>query len=159
MAKDKPLDRTDRKILEILQHDGRLSNVELAKQVNLSPTPCLERVRRLERDKYITGYVALADPAKLNANTVAFIQVLLTNTSTTDLREFNREMQRLPEVESCHMVAGGFDYLLKIRCADMLDYQHFLGEKLAAIPLVSQTHTYVVIEEVKSETAISLANL
>jgi Lrp/AsnC family leucine-responsive transcriptional regulator len=159
MAKDKPLDRTDRKILEILQHDGRLSNVELAKQVNLSPTPCLERVRRLERDKYITGYVALADPAKLNANTVAFIQVLLTNTSTTDLRELNREMQRLPEVESCHMVAGGFDYLLKIRCADMLDYQHFLGEKLAAIPLVSQTHTYVVIEEVKSETAISLANL
>ena len=159
MPKNKALDRTDRKILELLQHDGRLSNVDLAKSVNLSPTPCLERVRKLERDGYITGYVALADPAKLNANTVAFIQVLLTNTSASNLREFNQEMQRLPEVESCHMVAGGFDYLLKIRCADMMDYQHFLGEKLAAIPLVAQTHTYVVIEEVKSETAISLANL
>ncbi len=159
MPKEKSLDRTDRKILERLQANGRLSNVELARSVNLSPTPCLERVRRLEREGYITGYVALADPAKLNANTVAFIQVSLTNTSTENLREFNREMCAFSEVESCHMVAGGFDYLLKIRCADMLGYQHFLGEKLAAIPLVAQTHTYVVIEEVKSETAISLQNL
>jgi Lrp/AsnC family leucine-responsive transcriptional regulator len=159
MKSTKPLDRIDRKILQLLQSDGRLANVDLAKTVGLSPTPCLERVRRLEREGYITGYVALADPAKLNANTVAFIQVLLTNTSTSNLREFSREMKRLPEVEACHMVAGGFDYLLKIRCADMKHYQHFLGEKLAVIPLVAQTHTYVVIEEVKSETAISLDHL
>ena len=159
MIKDKSLDRIDRKILGLLQKEGRLSNVDLAKAVGLSPTPCLERVRRLEREGFITGYVALVDPAKLNANTVAFIQVLLSNTSTKNLREFNREMRQLPEVEACHMVAGGFDYLLKIRCADMQHYQHFLGEKLAAIPLVAQTHTYVVIEEVKSETAISLENL
>lgn len=131
-----------------------MSNVALSKEVGLSPTPCLERVRRLEREGYITGYVALADPAKLNAATVAFIQVLLTNTSTENLREFNREMRALEEVEACHMVAGGFDYLLKIRCADMQDYQRFLGERLATIPLIAQTHTYVVIEEVKSETAI-----
>ncbi len=159
MPRTRILDRTDRKILELLQRDGRLSNVELAKRINLSPTPCLDRVRRLERDGYITGYVALADPVKLNANTLAFIQVLLTNTSTSNLREFNREMKALPEVEACHMVAGGFDYLLKIRCADMRHYQRFLGEKLAMIPLVAQTHTYVVIEEVKSETAISLDKL
>jgi Lrp/AsnC family transcriptional regulator, leucine-responsive regulatory protein len=159
MPKDKPLDRIDRKILERLQRDGRLSNVELARSVGLSPTPCLERVKRLEREGFITGYVALVDPARLNANTVAFIQVLLTNTSTENLREFNAEMRRLPEVEACHMVAGGFDYLLKIRCADMQHYQHFLGEKLAVIPLIAQTHTYVVIEEVKSETAVSLDNL
>lgn len=153
------LDRIDRKILGILQKDGRLSNVKLAAEVGLSPTPCLDRVRRLEREGYITGYVALVDPKKLNAATVAFIQVHLTNTSTTNLREFSREMRSLPEVESCHMVAGGFDYLLKIRCSDMQDYQRFLGEKLAMIPLIDQTHTYVVIEEVKSETAIGLDKL
>ncbi len=158
-AESKPLDRIDRRILEMLQADGRLPNVALAKAVGLSPTPCLERVRRLEREGYITGYVALADAMKLNAATVAFIQVHLTNTSTEHLRDFNEAMRNLPEVETCHMVAGGFDYLLKIRCADMQDYQQFLGEKLATIPLVAQTHTYVVIEEVKSETAISLAHL
>jgi len=156
MKKSKFLDRVDRKILALLQGDGRLSNVDLAKKVNLSPTPCLERVRRLEREGFITGYVALADSAKLNANTIAFIQVLLTDTSTSSLREFNREMREMNEVEACHMVAGGFDYLLKIRCSDMQHYQKILGEKLAEIPLVAQTHTYIVIEEVKSETAISL---
>ncbi|MEM1141510.1 MAG: Lrp/AsnC ligand binding domain-containing protein [Pseudomonadota bacterium] len=159
MAKVKPLDRIDRKLLEILQRDGRISNVELAKQVALSPTPCLERVRRLERDGYITGYVALADPKKLNAATQAFIQVSLTNTSTENLKDFHARISAMPEVEACHMVAGGFDYLLKIRCADMLDYQHFLGEQLATIPLIAQTHTYVVIEEVKNETAIKLDKL
>ncbi len=148
------LDKTDRKILALLQRDGRISNVDLSRKINLSPTPCLERVRRLERDGYIKGYVALADPAKLNANLSAFIQVLLTSTSTKDLKSFNQQMLDLEEVESCHMVAGGFDYLIKIRCADMRHYQRFLGEKLASIPLISQTHTYVVIESVKSETAI-----
>ena len=107
------LDRIDRKILELLQKDGRLSNVKLASKVGLSPTPCLDRVRRLEREGYILGYVALADARKLNASTIAFIQVLLTNTSTANLREFSSEMMSLPEVESCHMVAGGFDFLLK----------------------------------------------
>lgn len=104
----------------------------------------------------ITGYVALADPTKLNASTLAFIQVSLTNTSTKNLRDFNSRIRAMSEVEACHMVAGGFDYLLKIRCSDMQHYQQFLGEHLAAIPLVAQTHTYVVIEEVKNETAIDL---
>ena len=157
--KNKPLDRTDRHILQVLQRDGRISNVDLAKKVALSPTPCLERVKRLEKSGYIKGYVALANAAKLNANTQAFIQVSLSNTSTAKLRDFNQRMRQLPEVETCHMVAGGFDYLLKIRCADMQHYQRFLGEQLANIPLISQTHTYVVIEEVKSETAIPLDNL
>ena len=159
MEMSRNLDRTDRKILQLLQQNGRLTNVELARQVALSPTPCLERVRRLEREGYITGYVALADAGKLNASTLAFIQVSLTNTSTENLRDFNARMRALPEVEACHMVAGGFDYLLKIRCRDMQDYQHFLGEQLATIPLVAQTHTYVVIEEVKNETAITLDKL
>ncbi|RLQ23167.1 winged helix-turn-helix transcriptional regulator [Seongchinamella sediminis] len=156
MSRSKPLDRTDRLILQVLQRDGRISNVDLAKKVALSPTPCLERVKRLEKAGYIRGYVALLDAAKLNASTQAFIQVSLANTSTSALREFNQRMRKLEEVVSCHMVAGGFDYLLQIRCADMRDYQRFLGEKLAAIPLIGQTHTYVVIEEVKADTAVSL---
>jgi len=159
MPKHRMLDRTDRKILEILQQDGRTSNVDLAKKVALSPTPCLERVRRLEREGYIRGYVALADAAKLNANTQAFIQVSLNSTSTENLRDFNARMRALPEVEACHMVAGGFDYLLKIRCADMQDYQRFLGEQLASITHIATTHTYVVIEEVKNATAISVDRL
>ncbi len=159
MKSHRPLDRTDLKILELLQKEGRISNVELAKQVALSPTPCLERVRRLEREGYISGYVALTDPNKLNASTLAFIQVSLINTSSDNLREFNERIRNMPEIEACHMVAGGFDYLLKIRCSDMHHYQQFLGEHLAAIPLVSQTHTYVVIEEVKNKTAIDLKHL
>lgn len=150
------LDKIDRKIMRILQQDGRISNIELSRRIDLSPTPCLERVRRLEREGFILKYVALADPAKLDANLSAFTQVLLTSTSTKDLQSFNEQMRQLEEVESCHMVAGGFDYLIKIRCADMAHYQKFLGEKLASIPLISQTHTYVVIESVKSETAISV---
>ncbi|MDA0693371.1 MAG: Lrp/AsnC ligand binding domain-containing protein [Proteobacteria bacterium] len=155
-TKARKLDSIDRKLLYILQRDGRISNVELAEQVALSPTPCLERVRRLEKEGYIKQYVALLDANKLQSNTQAFIQVLLTSTTTDNLKKFGDLMCGITEVESCHMVAGGFDYLLKIRCRDMQHYQRFLGEKLATIPLVSQTHTYVVIEEIKSETAIPI---
>lgn len=152
------LDQIDRKILKILQQHGRISNVDLAKQVHLSPTPCLERVKRIEKEGFIQKYVGLSDPVKLGLGISAFIEVTLTSTTTNDLKEFGREMKSLSEVVSCHMVAGGFDYLIQIRVPDMLGYQRFLGEKLAAIPQVSQTHTYVVIEEVKSETALPVPN-
>jgi len=147
------LDRIDRQILRTLQKSGRIANVDLAREVHLSPTPCLERVRRLEKDGFISDYVALIDPVKLDLRLTAYIQVTLTKTATEDLNEFGRQMKALPEVRECHMVAGGFDYLIKITVTDMQGYQQFLGEKLAAIDIVSQTHTYVVIEEVKSETA------
>ncbi len=150
------LDKTDRKILGILQQNGRISNVDLAKQVNLSPTPCLERVRRLEREGFIDKYVAILNSAKLGLGVSAFIEVTLSNTTTDALREFGREMKSLSEVTGCHMVAGGFDYLIQIWVADMKGYQIFLGEKLAAIPLVAQAHTYIVIDEVKSETALPI---
>ncbi|BFM12456.1 leucine-responsive transcriptional regulator Lrp [Simiduia litorea] len=157
---DKPdvgrLDRTDRKILALLQVDGRMSNVELARQVNLSPTPCLERVKRLERDGFIRQYVALLDAEKLNMSLVAYIQVTLSNTATEDLDRFNKEVAGLAEIQECHMVAGGFDYMLKIRVAGMNHYRRFLGEKLSSLPGVRETHTYMVIQEVKSETAISV---
>ena len=148
------IDRTDRKILALLQADGRMSNVELARQVNLSPTPCLERVRRLERDGFIRQYVALLDADRLNMSLVAYIQVTLNNTATEHLDRFNKEASRLPEVQECHMVAGGFDYMLKIRVSGMNHYRRFLGEKFSSLPGVRETHTYVVIQEVKSETAI-----
>lgn len=150
------LDRIDRQILRILQRHGRLPNVELARRVNLSPTPCLERVKRLEREGFIRDYVALLDPLKVHAGLVVYIQVTLTDTATEALEAFNRHVSGLEEVQECHMVAGGFDYLVKIRIKDMLGYRRFLGEKLASIPGVRETHTYVVIEEVKTDTAVAV---
>ena len=150
------LDRTDRRILNALQRNGRIANVDLARTVNLTPTPCLERVKRLEREGFITDYVALLDPVKANAALCAYIEVQLTSTTTEAISQFNQQMMDLDEVLECQMVAGGFDYLIKIRVADMQHYQRFLGEKLSAIKGISQTHTYVVIEDVKSQTALQI---
>jgi len=150
------LDRTDRRILNALQDNGRIANVDLARAVNLTPTPCLERVKRLEREGFITRYVALLDPVKANAALCAYIEVQLTSTTTEAISQFNQQMMDLDEVLECQMVAGGFDYLIKIRVADMQHYQRFLGEKLSAIKGISQTHTYVVIEDVKSQTALQI---
>lgn len=149
------LDRTDRRLLALLQRDGRLSVAELARRVHLSPTPCLERVRRLERDGYIRGYSADLDPSKLGAALLAFVEILLDRTTPDVFTRFRDAMVGLDEVQECHMVAGGFDYLLKVRVHDMAAYRRFL-ERLAAIPGVQQTHTYVVMEEVKSTRAIDL---
>lgn len=150
------LDRIDRQILRILQKEGRMANVELARRVNLSPTPCLERVKRLEREGFIRDYAAILDPVKVHAGLVVYIQVTLTNTDTASLEEYNRRISELDEVQECHMVAGGFDYLVKIRIKDMMGYRRFLGEKLGSIPGVRETHTYVVIQEVKSETSVAV---
>jgi len=147
----RPLDRIDRRILRTLQEDGRLSNVELARRVGLSPTPCLERVRRLERAGYITGYRALLSPQKLDAALLAFVQVTLDRTTPDAFEQFRATVVAMPEVLECHMVAGGFDYLLKVRVRDMAGYRHFLGETLTSIRGISQTHTYVVMEEVKAD--------
>ena len=152
------LDYIDRQILRQLQQDGRISNVELARSVNLSPTPCLERVRRLEADGYIRGYVALLDPAKLNHGLLSFVQVSLDRTTEDVFERFKERVTRFPEVLECHMVAGGFDYLIKVRIASMAAYREFLGDRLASIPGISQTHTYVVMEEVKATHEISIAD-
>ena len=151
------LDRTDRRILNTLQGNGRIANVDLAREVNLTPTPCLERVKRLEREGFITNYVALLDPVKANAALCAYIEVQLVSTTTEAIRLFNQQMLSMVEVQECQLVAGGFDYLIKIRVADMQHYQRFLGEKLSAIEGISQTHTYVVIEDIKSATALNIS--
>ena len=146
----KTLDRTDIKILDILQRNGKISNVDLAAQVHLSPSPCLERVRSLEKYGYIKEYVAHLNPELLDAELVAYIEVSLKRTATKNLDDFNKRMLKLDEVVECAMVAGGFDYLIKIRTESMQSYRSFLGEKLAAIEGIAQTHTYAVMEEVKS---------
>ncbi|MDM3872467.1 Lrp/AsnC ligand binding domain-containing protein [Porticoccus sp. W117] len=154
--KNKPLDRVDLQILAILQKNGKISNVELAEQVHLTPPPCLERVKRLEREGYIKNYACLLDPYKLQAGLLAFIQVSLQSTTTENLSNFNRAIREIDEVQECHMMSGGFDYLLKIRTADMQSYRRFLGEQLANIPNVRETHTFVSMQEVKSQTSIPL---
>jgi len=156
--KQRPLDKIDQNILNILQNDGRASNVKLAQTINLSPTPCLERVKRLEKDGYIKKYVALLDSDLLGAALVSFIEVSLDRTTTEALDRFRQEICLMAEVQECHMVAGGFDYLLKVRTRDMAHYRQFLGEKLSSLSNVSSTHTYVVMEEVKATSAISLRN-
>lgn len=151
------LDKIDLNILRYLQKDGRLSNVKLAQLVNLSPTPCLERVRRLEKEGYIRGYVALLDAKLLDAALVSFIEVSLDRTTTQALDKFRDEIMRMEEVQECHMVAGGFDYLIKVRTRDMEHYRKFLGEKLSVIEEISTTHTYVVMEEIKAGSTLQLS--
>jgi len=151
------LDTIDRRILRELQRDGRISNQALAEKVNLSPTPCLSRVRRLEREGFITGYAAFVDPEKLEAALLVFVEVMLERTDESVFDEFRRAVLGMPQVLECQMVAGGFDYLIKARVNDMDDYRRFLGHSLVSLPSVRETHTYVVMEEVKSTTAIPIA--
>ena len=151
----KHLDKIDTQILKELQSDGRMSNVELSRRVNLSPTPCLERVRRLEQNGYITGYMAIIDPRKLNQSLVVFVEITLDRTTPDVFDVFAAAIRKLPEIEECHMVAGGFDYLAKLRVEDMYAYREFL-ERLSSVQGVSQTHTYVVMEEVKVRPGISI---
>ena len=149
------LDRIDLQILDILQRHAKISNVELAKQVNLSASPCLDRVRRLEKIGIVKRYVAILDADKLNVGMTAFIEVTLDRTKADDFTEFKRNLVNINEVAECHMVAGGFDYLIKIRVSDMKAYRHVLG-KIVDLKGVAQTHTYVVIEDVKEDLGISL---
>lgn len=152
----KQLDRIDRKILRELQADGRVSNVELARRVGLSPTPCLERVRRLESQGYIQGYTAILEPHYLDASLLVFVEIRLTRTSPQIFDDFKAAVVKLPEVLECHLVTGSFDYLLKARVADMVAYRELLGETLLTLPGVSESRTYVVMEEVKQTTAIAI---
>jgi len=157
MNRDLKLDVIDRKILQMLQHDAKISNVELAKRVHLSPTPCFERVRRLEESAYILRYVAQLDPQKLGMGLLAFVEISLDRTNPVAFDEFRNRIADVSAVQECHMVAGGFDYLLKVRVADMAQYRRFLGERISALPGVSRTHTYFVMEEIKDTRELPVA--
>ncbi|MDF2177616.1 leucine-responsive transcriptional regulator Lrp [Aliiglaciecola sp. CAU 1673] len=152
----KHLDRIDRNILVELQKDGRLSNVELSRRVGLSPTPCLERVRRLEQQGYIQGYHARVDPNKLGAAMLVFVEITLTKTSADIFAEFSAAIRKLDDIQECHLVAGDFDFLLKARVADMSSYRKLLGDTLLGLPGVSESRTYVVMEEVKHTGVVKI---
>lgn len=150
------LDRLDLKILAELQHTARLSVVELSRRVGLTKTPCAERIRRLERNGTIRGYHAVLDPDKLGLSHIVMVQVLLTSTTEADLRRFNQAVCGIPEIQSCHMIAGDFDYLLKVRTRDIHEYRRVMGECISQLPCVKQTHTYVVMENVKDDSLLPL---
>ena len=150
------IDRIDLKILQALQQDGRLSNLKLAEHVALSPTAVLARVQRLHRGGYILGYEARLDPLKLGAGMMVFVEVLLDRTTPNVFDAFKAAVQVYPEIMECHMVAGGFDYLIKIRLPDMAAYRAFAGSALWQLPGVRETRTYAVMEEVKNTTQLPL---
>jgi len=143
------LDRYDRKILEILSRDGRLPVTELAEAVGLSKSPCQVRVKRLQAEGYILGYRAVLNPVKLDREHVAFAEVKLTDTTEKALSAFNAAVRKVPEIEQCHMIAGSFDYLLKIRTRDIRAYRQILGETISALPYVGNSSTHVSMEAVK----------
>ncbi len=152
----KKIDRIDRNILVELQKNGRLSNVELSKRVGLSPTPCLERVKRLEKEKYITGYQANLDPVKLQLALLVFVEITLTKTSPDVFDDFSAAVHELDVIQECHLVSGDFDFLLKTRVKDMLAYRQLLGDTLLRLPAVSESRTYVVMDEIKSSNILPI---
>lgn len=142
------LDAFDRRILEILAQDGRISITDLASRVGLSKTPCQHRFRKLVAEGYIDGFRAVLNPSKMGIDHIAFAEVKLTNTSEEALRAFNTAVKKIIEVEECHMIAGRLDYLLKIRTRDIKRYRHVLGERISALPYVASTSTNVAMETV-----------
>lgn len=143
------LDEFDRKIIAVLRVDGRISVTDLAQRIGLSKTPCQVRLRRLIQSGVIRSFTALVDPAKLGLDHVAFAEIKLSDTREAALSEFNAAVQRIPEVEECHMIASSFDYLLKVRTSDIRRYRMVLGEKISSLPHVASTSTYVAMETVK----------
>ncbi|WHI45994.1 Lrp/AsnC ligand binding domain-containing protein [Microbulbifer sp. EKSA008] len=143
------LSTIDRNILRVLQKNGRTSYAELARQVGLTATPCVERVKRLESDNVIQGYTALINPEYLDAALVVFVQIRLNRSAQDAFEEFRNAVAALPEVQECYLVSGNFDYLIKARVADMSAYRKFYGETLLTLPEVQECTSYVVMEEVK----------
>lgn len=142
-------DRIDRKILDILQRDGRISITDLAQQVGLSATPCADRVRRLERTGVITGYHARLSPKEVGRNLLVFLEIKLAVKSDEVFEKIKNELHNIPDVMECHLVSGDFDYLIKARIPDMHNYRTLLGDILQRLPSSAQSRSYVVMEEIK----------
>ncbi|NVK20486.1 MAG: Lrp/AsnC ligand binding domain-containing protein [Methylocystaceae bacterium] len=143
------LDQFDAKILTILSQEGRLTVTEIANRVGLSKSPCQVRLKRLIEEEYILGFQAILNPKKLGLEHIAFATVRLSNTTEKGLREFNEAVVKIPEVEMCHMIAGSFDYLIKVRTGDIQAYRRVMGESISTLPNVSSTSTYVAMEAIK----------
>lgn len=150
------LDRTDLKILDILQADGRISNSKLAELVNLSPTAVMARVQKLTKDEFILGYEAKLNPNKLNASFLVFVEVLLDKTTPNVLEDFIDAVTQYPEIVECHMVSGGFDFLIKLRSAGMEEFRRIAGQILWQLPGVKETRSYPVMQVVKDSSKIKI---
>ena len=143
------IDKIDKQLIELLAENGRTTLNDLSKKVGLSVSPCQNRIKKLEEQKYILGYHAQINYQKLEKAHVAFVQVSLSNTRARALEEFNVEVGKLQAVEQCHMIAGGFDYLLKVRTTDIDSYRLLLAEKISSLPYVASTSTFVSMQSVK----------
>ncbi|MCP4996704.1 MAG: AsnC family transcriptional regulator [Gammaproteobacteria bacterium] len=152
----RPLDRMDRRILRKLQRDGRISYVDLGAAVGLSTSPCMERVKRLERDGYIQHYSAILSPQLIGAGLLVYVEISLDYNSPDIFSQFKTAALNLPQLQECHLVSGDFDYLLKIRITDMAAYRALLGEILQKLPGVRDTKSYVVMEELKESAEINI---
>lgn len=152
--KDLRLDRIDLRILREIQKNARITIAELSRRVHLTKTPCAERLRRLEAAGVISGYFARLNPAVVDAGHITMVQVQLRGTTSDELEAFNAAVARVPEIQSCHMIAGGYDYLLKVRTSSIEAYRQVLGAVISKLPGVMQTHTYVVMETVKDEVTL-----
>ena len=155
-ASSRELDRIDRHILQLLQEEGRMSYVELGERVGLSTTSCMERVKRLEREKFILGYGARLNPQKLQANLLVFVEISLYSKSADIFDDFRRAATKLPHVLECHLVSGDFDYLIKARISEMASYRKLLGDILLRLPGVRESKSYIVMEELKETLALPI---
>ena len=155
-ASSRELDRIDRHILQLLQEEGRMSYVELGERVGLSTTPCMERVKRLEREKFILGYGARLNPQKLQANLLVFVEISLYSKSADIFDDFRRAATKLPHVLECHLGSGDFDYLIKARISEMASYRKLLGDILLRLPGVRESKSYIVMEELKETLALPI---
>lgn len=155
MPENSDIDQIDQKIMSHLATNARMTISDLAAKVGLSKSPCHSRVKRLEKLGYILGYSARLDPVKLGLDHIAFVEVKLSDTRAEALSRFNQAVMDVNEIEQCHMIAGGFDYLLKVRTSSIKDYRRILAQDISNLPHVSQTSTFVSMEAVKEQVSIS----
>ena len=150
------IDKLDRRILDVLQRNGRITMTELGEKVGLSTSPCSERVKRLERQGLINGYHAHLNAELLGRSLLVFIEITLSQKSPQIFEVVRREISEIPEIQECHLVSGSFDYLLKARLRQMADYRDLLGKILKKIPVSAQSNSYVVMEEIKETLLVPL---
>lgn len=150
------LDRIDIRILELLQTDGKISNIKLAEMVNLSPTAALARVQKLTKEGFILGYEARLDPVLLNNAFVVFVEIVIDKTTPNVFEVFTDAIRQIPEIVECHMISGGFDFVVKIRCANMDEFRRISGQVLWQLPGIKETRSYPVMEVIKETQHIKL---
>jgi Lrp/AsnC family transcriptional regulator, leucine-responsive regulatory protein len=153
----KALDRIDMQLLKALQANARISMTDLAEKVNLSVSPCAERIKRLERDGFITGYHARLSPQAMGQSLLVFVEIKLAAKSGQMFEDFKREVRKLPNILECHLVSGDFDYIIKARIPEMNAYRRLLGDMLLTLPGATESRSYIVMEEIKETLELTLS--